>query len=364
MLTAISLLLGTLLDRLLGEPSRYHPLVGFGNLAMALEKKLNPNHAAPRTGEVRQDAREIVSPSHTPSPASASEIDEHFEPAHDAVKTTPAIIRRFTTGQPARLPGVIALLLLIAPPGLAAGYLWYFLLEKMPLLALCFGALALYWSIGWRSLAEHVQAVGTALQQQGLPAGRDAVQRIVSRECDTMDESQVVRASLETLLENTSDAVIGPLFWFVLLGPAGAIVYRLSNTLDAMWGYRTPRFLSFGWAAARWDDLINLLPARLTALAFALTGNTRSALHTWRHYARLWSSPNGGPVICAGSGALQVSLGGGAVYHGQWQDKPATPGHTATQADVDYALALVKRSVILILFFLVVISGLYHEVLQ
>ena len=360
MLTAISLLLGTLLDRLLGEPPRYHPLVGFGNLAMALEKKLNPNHAAPPTGEVRQDAVETVTPPQTQAKQqSLAGPSKHFERVPDAVKTTPVTLHRL----PARLQGVIALLLLIIPPGLLAGYLWYLLLEKMPLLALCFGALTLYWSIGWRSLTEHVQAVGTALQQQGLPAGREAVQRIVSRECDTMDESQVVRASLETLLENTSDAVIGPLFWFVLLGPAGAILYRLSNTLDAMWGYRTPRFSSFGWAAARWDDLINLLPARLTALAFALTGNTRSALHTWRHYARLWSSPNGGPVICAGSGALQVSLGGGAIYHGQWQDKPATPGHAATQADVDRALVLVKRSVILILLFLAAISGLCHEVL-
>ncbi|MBE8716661.1 adenosylcobinamide-phosphate synthase CbiB [Cellvibrio polysaccharolyticus] len=320
MLTAIALLIGALLDRLLGEAPRYHPLVGFGNVALALEKKLNRHHAA----------------------------------THSSQPSNPAFS--------VRLAGIMGLLLLIVPPGMLAGWLWYTLLKHEPLLALAFGALALYWSLGWRSLTEHVQAVGVALQQD-LPAGRAAVQRIVSRECDTMDESQVVRASLETLLENTSDAVIGPLFWFVILGPAGAIVYRLSNTLDAMWGYRTARFSAFGWAAARWDDLINLIPARLTALAFAITGNTRSALHSWRTYAPLWSSPNGGPVICAGSGALQVSLGGGAVYHGQWQDKPATPGHPATPADVDRALALVKRSVILILSVLVTSSLLCNGVL-
>jgi len=295
MLTAAILLLGVVLDKVFGEPARYHPLVGFGNLANALEKRLN----------------------------------------------------RYS-GFKAQLAGTAALTLLVLPPTIVMAMLWYVLLHHSPLAALIIGAGVLYWSLGWRSLADHVNAVGTALNEQGIEAGRAAVQRIVSRECDTMDENQVVRASLETLLENTSDAVIGPLVWFVLLGPAGALMYRLSNTLDAMWGYRTPRFNHFGRAAARCDDLVNIIPARLTALAFALTGNTRSSLRCWKQYANHWSSPNGGPVICAGSGALNVSLGGGAVYHGQWLDKPATPGNPATSADVKRALKLVTRATLLI----------------
>ncbi len=293
MLTALALLLGSLADRLLGEPRRWHPLVGFGRLAQALEARLNTRPSQPFW---------------------------------------------------ALVGGGLALLMLVLPLGLASAWLWYWLLAQSPLLALVFGALTLYASLGGRSLAEHVQAVDSALSQD-LSAGRCAVQRIVSRDCAAMDEPQVVRASLETLLENTSDAIIGPLFWFALLGPAGALVYRLSNTLDAMWGYRSARFLYFGRAAARWDDLINLLPARLTALAFAAVGNSAAALHHWRHYAKYWSSPNGGPVICAGSGALGISLGGGARYHGQWQEKPATPGRAPSRADIGRALVLVQRAV-------------------
>lgn len=302
-LIALGLLLGYLLDRLLGEPKRWHPLVGFGRLAQALEARLNRSASRPAL---------------------------------------------------AQLQGGLGLLLLVFPLSLACAWLWHWLLAQAPLLALAFGALTLYACLGGRSLVEHVQAVNLGLAQS-LPAGRAAVQRIVSRDCATMDEPQVVRAGLETLLENTSDAIVGPLVWFALLGPAGALAYRLSNTLDAMWGYRTARFNHFGRAAARWDDLINLLPARLTALAFTLLGNRRQAWHHWRHYAAHWASPNAGPVICAGSGALNISLGGGAVYHGQWQGKTATPGETAQRAHLAPALRLVSRATGLLLVLLVLL---------
>lgn len=122
------------------------------------------------------------------------------------------------------------------------------------------------------------------------------------------------------------------------------LLFRLANTLDAMWGYRTPRYLQFGWAAARIDDLLNFLPARLTALSYALLGRTRPALACWRSQAPGWDSPNAGPVMAAGAGALGVRLGGTARYHGHEELRPPLgEGRAPDLAALHGALALVRR---------------------
>lgn len=134
----------------------------------------------------------------------------------------------------------------------------------------------------------------------------------------------------------------------MLLGGAGAVLFRLANTLDAMWGYRTQRFLHFGWAAARIDDGLNFVPARLTALSYALFGRTRRALACWRHQAPVWEGPNAGSVMAAGAGSLGVELGGAAIYHGQIEDRPILgEGRPARGSDIDRALTLMRRTVAL-----------------
>jgi adenosylcobinamide-phosphate synthase len=148
------------------------------------------------------------------------------------------------------------------------------------------------------------------------------------------------------VLENGNDAVFGALCWFALAGAPGVIVYRLANTLDARWGYRNPRYRDFGWAAARLDDVLNYLPARLTALTYAHLGKPLRALECWWRQAGAWESPNAGPVMAAGAGALGVRLGGPACYAGQWRARPPLGNETAPQlADIEGGLRLIRQGV-------------------
>jgi len=184
---------------------------------------------------------------------------------------------------------------------------------------------------------------------------------MVSRDTTQLDAEGVAKATVESVLENGNDAVFAALFWFFLLGGPGVVLYRLANTLDAMWGYKDERRIHFGWAAARLDDGLNYIPARLTALTYAMFGHIGPALTCWRTQASAWSSPNAGPVMAAGAGALGVQLGGAAMYHGQMEQRPALgSGSAPTAADIPRALALVQRGQWLWLGVFVVVRLLAH----
>jgi adenosylcobinamide-phosphate synthase len=237
-----------------------------------------------------------------------------------------------------RSAGVLAVVLLIAPPTALAH------LVSTPVV----DAILLYLAIAPRSLEDHSLRVADALRLGNLAAARTAVAQIVSRDTAGMTADDVVRAAVESVLENGNDAVFGALFWFLVLGAPGVVMYRLANTLDAMWGYRNEAYLHFGWAAARLDDLLNLVPARLTALTYAVAGSTAPALRCWRTQGPTWYSPNAGPVMAAGAGALQVQLGGAASYGGRLKERPLLGCGTAPGVeDIDRAIALVRRSLAL-----------------
>jgi len=175
--------------------------------------------------------------------------------------------------------------------------------------------------IAQRSLIEHVLAVAQGLRG-GLAQGRAAVAMIVSRDTGAMDESAVARAAIESAAENMSDGVVAPLFWFAVAGLPGLLLYKITNTADSMIGYRTPRHEAFGWAAARFDDLLSLIPARGTALLMALT---HGGLRDWRGIvadAGLHRSPNAGWPEAAMARALGVALSGPRAYDGRMQDFP------------------------------------------
>ncbi|MGR8929115.1 MAG: adenosylcobinamide-phosphate synthase CbiB [Gammaproteobacteria bacterium] len=293
MTLAIILFTAVALDYCLGElPNAYHPLVAFGRWAAYMEKKfLVPGH-----GPRRQ-----------------------------------------------QIAGLFSVFCTLIPCLLVLPLAWPPLMAQKVL-----SIIVLYFCIGARSLQQHAMAVYQALQQDDLMQARQQVGHIVSRQTENMSEADVRRAAIESVLENGSDAVFAPLFWFALLGPFGALLYRFSNTLDAMWGYKNERYIHFGWAAARLDDLLNWLPARLTALSYALLGNTRQALNCWRRHASLLESPNAGPVMAAGAGALNLRLGGPAIYHGQPKDKAWFGGDkTPENKEILRATRLVYRTLLL-----------------
>jgi adenosylcobinamide-phosphate synthase len=244
--------------------------------------------------------------------------------------------------------GVLAWVVAVLPVVLIAWRLDAWLRHESHWLSWAFEVLALYAVIGLCSLGEHARPVARALAEDDLPRARAAVGRMVSRDTELLDEAQVAAAATESVLENGNDAVFGALFWFVVLGAPGAVLYRLANTLDAMWGYRNARYERFGWAAARIDDALNFFPARLTALSYALLGDASRAWHCWRTQAPLWDSPNAGPVMAAGAGALGVRLGGAAPYDGVWEPRPVLGGGELPDArSVERALQLVRRCVVL-----------------
>ena len=192
-----------------------------------------------------------------------------------------------------------------------------------------FDLLLLWFTIGWRSLFAHVRAV---LNAESLSEARRAVGLIVSRDTGDMDMADTRRAALESLAENASDAVIAPLFWFVVAGPLGAALYRMINTLDAMWGYRNARYERFGWCAATVDDLANLLPARITARLMLWVGHTAS-WHEIRQQAETHTSPNAGWPEVALAFAADVQLGGPVMRGGVVDDRPQYGPESARPVD-------------------------------
>lgn len=199
-----------------------------------------------------------------------------------------------------------------------------------------------------RSLYDHVRAVADGLRRAGLAGGRRAVRLIVGRDPESLDEHGVGRAAIESLAENFSDGVVAPAFWYLLLGLPGIVAYKTINTLDSMIGHRTARYLHFGRAAARLDDLVNLVPARLSGVWIALGAlllpgaSAVRAFGTMARDARTHRSPNAGWPEAAMAGALDLKLAGPRIYPGEVVDAPYIgPGTPAvTEADIRRALRL------------------------
>ena len=359
MSVALLSVLGVALDALLGEPQRWHPLVAFGRLADRLERRFNRSRVADSSENLPNPLPEGRGNRSAQDDAVASAGDNYPLSLQGEGGGEGASPRAETSGGDSpglawRSHGVTAWIIAVIPLTLLA-----LLLSLLPYVGWIVQVLALYAALGLRSLGEHAEPVALALRAGDLNEARLRVGYMVSRETAELDETAVARAATESVLENGSDAVYAALFWFAVAGAPGVVLYRLSNTLDAMWGYRNARFERFGWAAAKIDDVLNYLPARLVAFTYALLGRTRLALRCWRTQAPQWDSPNAGPVMAAGAGALGVSLGGSARYHGELHERPPLgEGPAPTAVDIWRALALVRQGVLLWLAVILILGVL------
>lgn len=219
-----------------------------------------------------------------------------------------------------RVLGVVALLVIVlVPAGIAHGLAQLFGLVPFGIVLTALAASTL---LAQRSLASHVAAVAEALETGGLPAGRKAVSMIVGRDPEALDEAGVSRAAIESLAENFSDGIVAPAFWLAAGGFAGGAAYKAANTADSMIGHKTERHGAFGWAAARFDDLINLPASRLTALLIVLAAVLVPGADPARAWKAVWRdaknhrSPNAGWPEAAMAGALGLALAGPRSYGG------------------------------------------------
>ena len=286
---AAGLIGGVLLDRAFGDPRRWHPVAGFGLAAGRLEQRV-------------------------------------YSPTVRAGAGYAAL----ATGVP-----------------VAAGVLAQRLTRRSPVARFALTAVTTWAVLGGRSLRREAAVMSTALVSGDVPAARARLPHLAGRDPSTLDSAELARATVESVAENTSDAVVAPLWWGAVAGLPGLLGYRAVNTLDAMVGHRSPRYARFGTASARLDDAANLLPARLTALLTAAVapvvgGRPADALRSWWRYGHRHPSPNSGQCEAAAAGALGVRLGGRNVYAGRVEDRPVlgAEGRPPEVADIHRAARL------------------------
>lgn len=224
--------------------------------------------------------------------------------------------RTLNAGGSRKAKGVVAVLILLAFGWTVGGLIAW--IPDFGVLEVAGAAILL----AQRSLVEHVRAVATGLRNGGLPGGRRAVAMIVGRDTAGMDAAQISRAAIESGAENLSDGVVAPAFWFAVGGLPAMLAYKAISTADSMIGYRTEAYEEFGWAAARLDDLLNWIPARLTAGLILLTHGAFAAWNRVPNDARLHRSPNAGWPEAAIAPVLDISLSGPRSYDGEMQDFP------------------------------------------
>ena len=204
------------------------------------------------------------------------------------------------------------------------------------------------------SLIKHVKDVSDSLNQS-LSAGRKAVACIVGRETKDLDESNVSRAAVESAAENFSDAVIAPAFWYIIFGLPGLILYKMTNTADSMVGYRTEKYLQYGFGAAKLDDLLNLIPSRICGILMCIVYRSQHSFGIMIKDAKLHSSPNAGWPESAMAALLNVALSGPRIYNGKLTNDPflnSAGRHNMTSNDIKEAIMVLNRSWFAFTFFI------------
>ncbi|MFQ6023816.1 MAG: cobalamin biosynthesis protein [Acidiferrobacterales bacterium] len=215
-----------------------------------------------------------------------------------------AIEKRFQGGN--RAHGTVAAVVAITPVLLLVLVVRYVFAELGWILRFAFDVIVLAWCLNLYRLSDCANEISEALQTADMSAANENLRLLVDGSPDELSEAAIARSTVEAVLKQANTVIIAPLFWFILLGPVGAVLQRLANLLSRSWGQRNERLAEFGWAAERLDDVLGWIPARITALSYAIMGSFEDALRCWRYQVGLWSASQSGPVLASGLGALQM----------------------------------------------------------
>ena len=266
-----------------------------------------------------------------------------------------SIEERFNGGK--RVHGIGAVALAILPILAGVAVIHYILGELGWILQFIFNVIVLYVCVDVSRLSKTANAVSMALESGDADEANEQLQVLTGKSTTDVNETEIARAAVEGVLKQGNTLIISPIFWFILLGPFGAVLQRLSSILDSLWGHRYERFAEFGWAAARFDDVLGWVPARITALSYALMGSFEDALHCWRKRVGVWSDINSGPLLASGLGAMHMQSCDISADEGEYEEQSLELTVVPDAGHVRRAVALVWRVLLLWLVVGILMAG-------
>jgi adenosylcobinamide-phosphate synthase len=261
---------------------------------------------------------------------------------------------RFNGGK--RTHGIGAVMLATLPIVAGVLLIHYILGELGWILRIAFDVVVLYLCLDVHRLGKTANAISGALESNELGEADEKLRELIGKGVPERTDANIARAAVEGVLKQGNSLIVSPIFWFILLGPFGAVLQRLSCILDSLWGHRYERFAEFGWAAARFDDLMGWIPARITALSYALMGSFEDALHCWRRRVGVWSDINSGPLLASGFGAMHMQICE-AEEEGEYDEQVSDLTVIPDAGHVHRAVALVWRVLLLWLAIGILMTG-------
>lgn len=256
-----------------------------------------------------------------------------------------SIEERFNGGK--RIHGVGAVAIALVPIVVGVWMLSYILGQIGWILRFAFDVVVLYLCLDLYRLGKSANGVSDALDAGDVREAHEQLRELTGKSAPDLTEAGIARATIEGVLKQGNSLLISPIFWFILLGPFGAVLQRLSAILDMLWGHRYERFAEFGWAAARFDDLMGWVPARITALSYALMGSFEDALHCWRRRIGVWSDINSGPLLASGFGAMHMQNCDALADALEYDERPPELSVVPDSGHVRRVVALVWRVLLL-----------------
>ena len=252
-----------------------------------------------------------------------------------------SIESRLNAGE--RAQGITAVGLAIAPLAMVIGLAAFLLDEIAGVFGFAFDAYVLYMCVGLYRLGAQAESVAASLDTDDMAAAATQLSALTGKPVGETREAAIARGTVEAVLRQANSAIVAPVFWFLIFGPVGAAVQQMAGAVDRLWGHRTERFAEFGWAAARFSDLLNWLPARITAISYAIMGSFEDAVECWRRKATVWSDINSGPLLASGFGALHMDICGDDIETDHYGHVHYGPEALADANHVRRVIALVWR---------------------